>query len=373
MNRKNHVEIVLSLCLIFLSVNLAYTLRHTPNGAYRSSEGDTKKTGANNRKGSGAKNKNRYSSARERSKLIWGKILKRLMKYYSEETSKYDKEKIADKIQEIKRRIHHAILIFNRKIPHNSYFYSKNKNNDVSSEMLIAIGDIFDSETPQILYTGLSPSQSNIFDIRFLTNYLTLGSDFLDWLFRRAPADEANCKYHFPKIPADENGCSFIMFNILPDFVPITGSCEYVNSITTWPLFLFYYLTNDIICRLIAFSPGFAGFSIFLYEGGTIELPSTILFCLLIRIYWGVLLGIIIINTIILLILMALSLCCAGLCTGCLYNEDRYEKLERKFEEFKSETNKSISNNNAIINTRLRKNSKNINEIVISMSRIENF
>ena len=276
---------------------------------------------------------------------------------------------IHQKLEQMKRRIHHAILIYNEKIPpHKHAFYAEPKNNEM---MLIGISEPGDTETPSILYTGLSPVESNLFDIRFFENYVTIGNHFINWLFRRTPpaVDESNCVYHFPKIPASENSCSSVLLNELPSFTPIVEPvCEFTNSQLGWLTYLFFYLTNDLLCIIIgangSANAGFSGLSIFLYDGGLTPLPSNVLFCLILRVYWGVWVALLLINLGILVTVLFITLCCSCLCTQCIFGIKKTNSIEAELHEFRREMNQSLAGDLHAISARIDKNVKNYKELV---------
>lgn len=320
----------------------------------------------NNVKNESWERKHRY----ERASLLWKEIISKMMVTYSKNTKKYDSKLIIKSLDELKRRIHHAVLIYNKKIHPTDKFYQSRID-----DALISISTVFDSETPAILYTGLAPSESNLFDIRYLINYVTVGSDFFDFLFHRGTENIPGCKPHFPKLPSSENDCSFIMLNTLPPFEPIEDVCESMNNLFGWFKFLFFYLTNDRICLLMARSSTYSGLSIFLYKGGTEELPRSTGFCLILSIYWGVSLSLVVLNTLIFFAILSIASCCSCLFTGCISNALDVGNLNVKFTTFESDMNKSLMNDLDVIREKMKTNEDNIKKItkaIIESSKLNN-
>ena len=272
---------------------------------------------------------------------------------------------LRDKLQIFKRRVMHSIKIFQNRTTSTEPLYSPNQNNEL---FLISLPNVEDDESNRILYTGLSPTQSNIFDIRYIENYIKLWSDFLDWLFRRTKADEINCKYHFPKIPASENGCKFIVLNELPKFVLIEEKCEYLNSLPSYVLFFFYYISNGLICRLIQTNVRFSVLRIFLYNKETSELPSNLLLCLIGRFYWGVFFIVLIANNII-VILLLISIFLALVCVGCITGRSDRDENKFEFNKFKRDTNITDIEITKDISNRIDKIETNQKKIIDGVSK----
>lgn len=296
----------------------------------------------------------------ERASSIWKEIIKKAFTSYSNNKGGYNRTAMIKDVDYLKRLIHHAILIYTRKIKPTEKFYHGNYE-----DTLITTETVSDTETNKILYTGLSPSQSNIFDIRFGENYRKLGKDIIDWLFHLTVEDEANCVYHFPLIPASENGCSFIALNPLPPFTPLTDTCEYTNSVSGWSKFFFYYITNDLITIIKDSSTVFGGLVSLLYMKGTLELPRTTLICLFARSFYGIIVLIIIVDVTIFLVVTSFIIIFI-VCSVKIFGND---KTKKELNRFEIETDKSYARDLDIIRKELVKNKSETKKIAKAVKK----
>jgi len=119
-----------------------------------------------------------------------------------------------------------------RKVPKNKLKYSFRYPFSKEIELVESGSETF--------FTGLSPLDSNIYDILSFTDFKKLSSFVIDYLFSRN-VDNLKCKYEPPFLPSEENGCKFIHLKSLNVSLKIPHS-ENVTSIIDY----YYTMSNSI-------------------------------------------------------------------------------------------------------------------------------